>query len=209
MFLHKTPFWFKYLFPSYTWEVKEKSNSLYLTFDDGPIPGVTEFVLEQLKLYQAKATFFCVGENVKKHPEIFQKIIEGGHRVGNHTYNHLNGWKTADSQYLDNVEKCAEFLSKYTENQPLDLFRPPYGKIRNSQAGVLKTGYEIIMWGVLTGDFHSGLSREVCLSKSISATKKGSIIIFHDSIKAERNLRFVLPKFLEHYTNAGFQFHPL
>src|SRR5690606_15105249 len=139
MFLHKTPFWFKYLFPSYTWEVKEKSNSLYLTFDDGPIPGVTEFASEQLKLYQAKATLFCVGENVKKHPEIFQKIIEGGHRVGNHTYNHLNGWKTADSQYLDNVEKCAEVLSKYTENQPLDLFRPPYGKIRNSQAGVLKT----------------------------------------------------------------------
>src|SRR5690606_12061803 len=108
------PFWVKYLFPFYTWHVQEQSKYLYLTFDDGPIPGVTEFVLEQLNLYGAKATFFCVGDNVNKHPEVFKKIIEAGHRVGNHTYHHLDGWKSDDAHYLDNVKKCSTILSKYT-----------------------------------------------------------------------------------------------
>src|SRR5690554_4617332 len=112
MYLHKTPFWVKYAFSSYTWRINEKEKVLYLTFDDGPVPGPTEFVLEQLAIYQAKATFFCVGENVKKHPGVFQQIIEGGHRVGNHTFNHLNGWKTDDASYLENVNRCAEILGE-------------------------------------------------------------------------------------------------
>ncbi len=208
MYLHRTPFWAKHLFPSYTWKINEKAKYLYLTFDDGPVPGATEFVLDQLKLHQAKATFFCVGENVEKHPEVFKKIVAEGHRVGNHTFNHLNGWKTDNAYYVENVKKCAGVLKKHT-NQPLDLFRPPYGKIKSSQARLLTKEYEIIMWEVLSGDFDKKIRKEDCLSKSVAATKSGSIIIFHDSIKAEENLRFVLPKFLKHFTDAGFQFRPL
>lgn len=135
MYLHKTPFWVEYLFPSYTWQIKEKFKYLYLTFDDGPIPGVTEFVLEQLEKHAAKATFFCVGENVKKYPEVFKKILDAGHRVGNHTYNHLDGWKTKDSDYFNNVKKCRNILSEYVDNQPLDLFRPTSGPRCPGSAG--------------------------------------------------------------------------
>lgn len=209
MYLHKTPFWLKFLFPSYTWHKEGAAKSIFLTFDDGPIPGVTDFVLEQLAIYDAKATFFCVGDNVRKNPAVFKNIIDEGHRIGNHTFNHLDGWKTKDSEYIDNISKCRDSFTKHVENQPLNLFRPPYGKIKKSQAKLLKKEFEIVMWDVLSGDFDKTINKEMCLCKTIKATYRGSIVIFHDSIKAEENLRFVLPRFLSHFTEAGYIFQAL
>ena len=209
MYLHKTPFWLKSLFPTYIWHKQRTEKNIYLTFDDGPIPVVTDFVLKQLAIYNAKATFFCVGDNVKKNPAVFRSAVDEGHRVGNHTFNHLDGWKTRDSDYVDNILECRESLNKHVSNQPLNLFRPPYGKIKKSQAKILNKEFEIVMWDVLSGDFDISLNKENCLFKTIKATNKGSIVIFHDSIKAEENLRFVLPSFLSHFTEAGYVFQSL
>lgn len=209
MYLHKTPFWLKFLFPSYTWHKERAAKTVYLTFDDGPIPVVTDFVLKQLASYNAKATFFCVGDNVRKHPEVFKDIINQGHRIGNHTFNHLDGWKTKDSDYVDNILKCREVLSKYAPSQALNLFRPPYGKIKKSQAKLLEKDFEIVMWDVLSGDFDTTINKQLCLFKTIKATSSGSIAIFHDSIKAEENLKFVLPRFLSQFTEEGYVFQSL
>lgn len=205
MYLHKTPFWIRNFFTSYTWKKNCEAKNIYLTFDDGPIPGVTDFVLEQLLLYNAKATFFCVGDNVARYPEIFKRVLADGHRIGNHTFNHLNGWKSVDSHYYNNVLKCQEALEKHTDNQILNLFRPPYGKIKASQLKLLKN-FEIVMWDVLSGDFDRSIDPEDCLNKTIKATENGSIIIFHDSLKAEENIRYVLPKYLSHFFDAGYKF---
>lgn len=209
MYLHKAPFWIKNFFTSYTWQKNRASKNIYLTFDDGPIPGVTDFVLEQLLAYNAKATFFCVGDNIVKYPEVFKNIIAGGHRIGNHTFNHLNGWKSADSHYYNNILKCQETLEKYTDNQALNLFRPPYGKIKRSQLKMLKENFEIIMWDVLSGDFDKNIDPDQCLWKTIKATENGSIVIFHDSLKAEENIRYALPRYLSHFFDAGYKFLPL
>lgn len=206
MYLHKTPFWVRKIFPDYTWKKDNYDKNLYLTFDDGPIPGVTDFVLKQLSVYNAKATFFCVGDNIIKYPEVFKKIIDGGHRIGNHTFNHLNGWKITAAHYYDNIIKCQDALSKYTNAQQLNLFRPPYGKIRASQAKDINEDFEIIMWDVLSGDFDSSLKPDKCLSKTIRAAESGSVIVFHDSLKAEANIRFVLPRFLKHFSEDGYNF---
>jgi peptidoglycan/xylan/chitin deacetylase (PgdA/CDA1 family) len=199
MYLAKTPLALKKSFPSLVWDIPDDTKTIYLTFDDGPTPEVTTWVLSVLKKYEIKATFFVVGENVKKHPEIYQQLINEGHAIGNHTYNHLNGWKSKSSDYIQNIEKCAELVES-------NLFRPPYGRIKNTQIKELKQEYSIIMWDVLSGDFDAGLTPEKCVENVINNTKSGSIIVFHDSIKAEKNLKYALPKTIEYLKNQGFVF---
>lgn len=196
------PFWLKWLYPSLTWNKDRSEKSIYLTFDDGPIPVVTPFVLNTLKKFNATATFFCIGENVQKHPEIYQQLLKEGHAVGNHTFNHLKGWKTDDKVYLDNIQKCAGLVQS-------SLFRPPYGKGTRSQYAALRPGYSIIMWDVLSGDFDTGLTPERCLKNVIKNTRTGSIVVFHDSLKAYERLEYALPLALEHWQKEGYAFKGL
>ncbi len=186
----------KLIFSNYVWDIPTVEKKVYLTFDDGPTPEITAWVLNQLKEFNAKATFFCIGENIQKYPEIFDSILTNGHTIGNHTFNHHNGWKTKTSDYIENVLLCKEVIRKQTTDNT-QLFRPPYGKIRKSQANLLrKNGYKIIMWDVLSADFDASISPEKCLHNVISNTQPGSIIVFHDSEKSHKNLVFTLPKFL-------------
>lgn len=204
MYLVKTPFLLRWLYPDLVWK-KPSANIIYITFDDGPIPDVTPFVLNALADYDAKATFFCIGDNVRKYPEIYQEVIKAGHSIGNHTFNHLNGWNTDDEKYLENIGECAEYVKS-------DLFRPPYGRIKKSQIKKLKTRHpdiKVIMWDVLSGDFDQNLSPEKCLENVLRATAPGSIIVFHDSLKAFARLKYVLPKALEYWNDKGFVFKDL
>lgn len=184
------------------WHIPTSEKVIYLTFDDGPIPEATPWVLDTLRQYGAKATFFCVGDNVRKHPAIFQRILTEGHAVGNHTFNHLNGWKTDTSDYLDNVQRCGEMVSS-------PLFRPPYGSLKPSQTRMLKTRYRIVMWDVLSGDFDPKISPEKCLQNVLENIQQGSIVLFHDSVKAETRMRFALPNVLEKLTGEGWKFEKL
>jgi peptidoglycan-N-acetylglucosamine deacetylase len=209
MYLVKTPFWLRWLYPSLTWRMPGNEKSIYLTFDDGPIPVVTPFVLETLKKFDARATFFCIGDNVHKHPEIFRQILVDGHRVGNHTYNHLKGWKTDDERYLENVRMCHELVKS-------PLFRPPYGRGKKSQyrrlmsdTGLEGTVFQVIMWDVLSGDFDRRLSPSGCLKNVVQNTENGSIVVFHDSLKAFERLEFALPRALEYWHSRGYAFKPI
>jgi peptidoglycan-N-acetylglucosamine deacetylase len=198
----------KKLLPGYTWHKSTTEKVLYLTFDDGPIPVVTPFVLEQLKTYHAKATFFCVGDNLAKHPEIAASLLSEGHVLANHTFNHLKGWHTPFNIYLQNVKQCEQELQNLQVNNM--LFRPPYGRITGRQASQLrKEGYELVMWDVLTNDYDNTLAPEICLQKSIKYTEDGSIIVFHDSLKAQHNLMYVLPRYLAHFARLGYTFKAL
>lgn len=207
---YKSPALLRALFPKLLWRMPVVGKTVYLTFDDGPIPEVTEFVLEQLARFKAKATFFCVGDNVRKHPDIAAMIKEAGHRIGNHTFNHLNGWQTSLETYLQNVEQCRQVLQNlaFAENGKL-LLRPPYGKITRQQLQQLQPEYEVVMWDVLTYDFDADLAPEACLHNSIRKTGPGSVVVFHDSLKARRNLEFALPRFLEHFSRLGYTFAAL
>ena len=214
----KTSYFIKKIFPNYVWDIPNRENKVYLTFDDGPTPEITEWTLEQLKTYNAKATFFCIGNNIQKHPEIFNKIIQENHAIGNHTYNHLKGWETVNDIYIDNVNLCnLEIAERRTQNAeiknlnsefsnlPSNFFRPPYGKIKPSQSMILrKLGYKIIMWDVLSFDFDQTITQEKCLDNVLKNVKSGSIIVFHDSVKAEQNLKYVLPKTLAFLKEKGF-----
>jgi peptidoglycan-N-acetylglucosamine deacetylase len=210
----KTNWFVKKLFSNYFWDIPNNENKVYLTFDDGPTPEITERTLNQLKTYHAKATFFCIGDNVKKYPEIFQKVIDEGHSVGNHTLNHLNGWETSNAIYLKNVDLCNYEIedgrwkmekSKKTTNNNGKLFRPPYGKIKPSQSKQLrKLGYKIVMWDVLSEDYNTTISPEKCLENVLKNVTSGSIIVFHDSIKAYPNLEFVVPRTLQFLKEKGF-----
>ena len=202
MYLVKSPRLLKKLYPALIWDVKPAKPCIYLTFDDGPIPIVTPFVLNILQRYNAKATFFCIGDNVTKHPEIFEQVKKAGHAIGNHTYNHLKGWKTSDETYLENTLKADELLHT-------NLFRPPYGRIKRSQIKLLKSAkpeIKIMMWDVLSGDFDIGLSPERCLKNVLKHTESGSIIVFHDSLKAFERLKYVLPKAMGAWNKKGFEF---
>lgn len=205
----KTSSVLKFIFRNWVWSYASKEKVLYLTFDDGPTPEITEWTLNELAKYEAKATFFCLGKNIAEQPEIFQKIIEKKHFVGNHTNNHLNGWKTNTEDYLQNIEDAEKYFEKYLKlnTQQLKLFRPPYGKITLSQSKkIRKNGYKIVMWDVLSADFDATISNEKCLENVIRNIQNGSIIVFHDSIKSTEKLRFVLPKVLEYYSYHGFNF---
>ena len=199
MYSVRPPYLIQKIYKHLTWNIPTNDKIIYLTFDDGPTPEVTPWVLDTLKKFNAKATFFCIGKNVKKHPEIFKQIIEDDHAVGNHTFNHLNGWKTKKEDYLNDIEKCAALIDS-------KLFRPPYGKLRPSHYSLLTTHYFLIMWDVLSGDFDKNTNRETCLKNVTANTKKGSIVVFHDSIKAKENLYYALPELLEYFTTKGFKF---
>ena len=213
----------KILCPSLLWNLPKTGNTLYLTFDDGPIPEVTPWVLALLKEYHAKATFFCIGENIAKHTEIFEQILAEGHHIGNHSFNHLNGWKTPVSTYIENVEKAEKIIFEKSEsrdrdkanetknkektNKNLKLFRPPYGKISPNQIKALqRKGFKIVMWEVISGDFEVNISPGNCLNNVLKNSKPGSIVVFHDSIKASEKLKEVLPMVLEYYYQQGFEF---
>ncbi|PJJ09593.1 peptidoglycan/xylan/chitin deacetylase (PgdA/CDA1 family) [Flavobacterium sp. 1] len=202
----KTAIFIKKIFSNYVWNIPNTENKIYLTFDDGPTPDVTEWVLEELKKHQAKATFFCIGKNIKNNPDLFNKVINNGHAIGNHTFNHFNGWKTNTDDYLKNTFLCQDEISKLsTVNNK--LFRPPYGKIKKSQSKKLRDlGYKIIMWDVLSADFDQTITPEKCLENVLQNAVSGSIIIFHDSIKGYKNLEYVLPQSLKVLKEKGFTF---
>ena len=208
MFLHKTPGLIQWLYPSLIWKKKVKEKVIYLTFDDGPIPGLTEKILDILKENKVKATFFCVGDNLRKHPGIAQRALSEGHRLGNHSYNHLNGWQTNTLDYVSNVVRCQRELVDLENPEP-QLLRPPYGKIKRSQIKHLKQILDIIMWDVLSGDFLASITKEQCLNKTIKATQPGSIVIFHDNIKAEKNVMYALARYITHFQNKGYTFQTL
>lgn len=179
------------LYPERVWAFSHVKDSVFLTFDDGPIPEVTPWVLDELKKHNAKATFFCIGENVQKYPEIYKRILSEGHSVGNHTFNHLKGINTETSKYIENTLLAEKLIDS-------KLFRPPYGKITSKQAKILQNkGFKIVMWNVLSYDYDGNISEEKCLQNVLKNTKPGSVVVFHDSLKAEKNLRYVLPKVLD------------
>lgn len=193
----------KCFFPSaMIWDIplgKEKP-SVYITFDDGPHPVITPFVLEQLRRYNAKATFFCVGNNVAKYPETYKMLLAEGHKPANHTYNHLNGWKTTNNHYLKNIEQAARHIDSL-------LFRPPYGRIKLSQCRKLHKlhpDWKVCMWDVLSGDFDTTISAEQCAQNVLTHIQPGSIVLFHDSEKAKGNMQYALPKVLQYCADKGW-----
>jgi peptidoglycan/xylan/chitin deacetylase (PgdA/CDA1 family) len=202
MLLIKTPKWLKLLYPKLLWEANAANRCIYLTFDDGPIPIVTPFVLNILKQYNAKATFFCIGDNVRKHPEVFEQVKQDGHAIGNHTFNHLKGWETEEKIYLDNFMQADRILDT-------KLFRPPYGRIKRSQVKLLqqaKPGIQIVMWTVLSGDYDAAISPERCLDNVIKNTRPGDIVLFHDSLKAQERMEYALPQALAYWSREGYNF---
>jgi len=202
MYLIKTPFWLRAIYSNCTWKMPAKDKVIYLTFDDGPHPDATPFVLANLKKYNAKATFFCIGNNVLKHPNIYESIIKEGHRVGNHTYDHINGWKTKNDIYIDNIKDAMNIIDS-------KLFRPPYGRINKGQIQILKQSdtlpNQIIMWDVLSGDFDIKINGETCARNVIKNTVPGSIIVFHDSQKAWDRMSIALPIVLAYFSNLGYR----
>jgi peptidoglycan-N-acetylglucosamine deacetylase len=205
MYLITPPWWLRALYPSLTWQVKKPGKTIYLTFDDGPHEMATPFVLNQLQQYNAKASFFCIGKNVAAYPAIYDRILNEGHTTGNHTYNHVNGWKVGDDEYLKEIEQASTLIKS-------NLFRPPYGRIKRSQLKKFKiqnSTFKIIMWSVLSGDFDTNLTPEACLANVLHHSKPGSIIVFHDSSKAWERMQYALPKVLEHFSKKGYTFSAL
>ena len=215
MYVVKTPWWLKSLYPSLIWRLNATEKIIYLTFDDGPHATATPFVLDLLLKYKAKATFFCIGKNVRQHQEMYNRIIAEGHAVGNHTEHHANGWKTNNEQYLQEIREAANCIDS-------NLFRPPYGRIKRSQIKSLKKNNtipstsqkillpnNIIMWDVLSGDFDVQLSPENCCSNVLLNVQPGSIIVFHDSAKAWERMAYALPKVLDHFTQLGYRFEKI
>lgn len=205
----KTHWLVKKIFSNYLWDLPNGQKKVYLTFDDGPTPEITEWTLGQLRNYNAKATFFCIGKNIQNHPDLFKKVLEDGHRIGNHSFDHLNGWKTANKVYLDNISLCRKAIEQHSADRAriraVKLFRPPYGKIKPSQSGALrKLGYKIIMWDVLSEDFDASISSQRCLENVLGNVRPGSIIVFHDSIKAYPHLEYALPRTLSYLNEKGF-----
>jgi peptidoglycan/xylan/chitin deacetylase (PgdA/CDA1 family) len=201
----KTNYFIKKIFSNYVWDIPNHENKVFLTFDDGPTPEITEWTLDELKKYDAKATFFCIGNNINKHPEIFDKVIADGHAIGNHTFNHLKGWETDTAEYINNATLCQSKITNH-KSQITNLFRPPYGKIKPLQSKKLRAlGYKIIMWDSISYDFDTETTEEKCLENVLKNIQSGSIIVFHDSIKAERNLKYTLPKVLEYCKQMGFE----
>jgi len=205
MYLVKTPWLLKKLYPNLLWDVNADTRCIYLTFDDGPIPIVTPFVLNILKQYNAKATFFCIGDNVSKHPDVFEQVKNDGHAIGNHTFNHLKGWDTEDQTYLNNFLQADKLLNT-------NLFRPPYGRIKKSQVKLLKEakpGLKVVMWNILSADFDMNVEPEKCLDNVLINTRSGDIVLFHDSLKAKERIEYALPRALEIWSREGYVFNCL
>jgi peptidoglycan/xylan/chitin deacetylase (PgdA/CDA1 family) len=206
MYFIKTPFWLRLIYRSCIWRKSTEDRVLYLSFDDGPHPEATPFVLEQLANYNAKASFFCIGKNVQLYPDIYAALIEAKHTVGNHTQNHMNGWNNKTANYIDDIQQATKLIRS-------NLFRPPYGRISFAQIKALRSDpslpQDIIMWDVLSGDFDTTITGEQCAQNVIEYAGPGSIIVFHDSAKAMDRLRVALPKVLSHFSNLGYQFKAL
>jgi peptidoglycan/xylan/chitin deacetylase (PgdA/CDA1 family) len=206
-YIVKTPWILRKILPSYVWNIDTKEKVVYFTFDDGPHPVATPFVLDLLKKYNAKGSFFCIGKNVQDCPEIFHRIIEEGHIIGNHTQHHLNGWKTKDEDYLDDISKASVHINSV-------LFRPPYGRLRTAQArkvpaAMNKEHVHIIYWSVLSGDFDTRITPEQCVKNVTLNAKPGSIVVFHDSEKALPRLQYALPLILDFFAGKNYRFESL
>ena len=201
MYFVKTPWYLKTVYPSLVWDIP-KSKTVYLTFDDGPVPDVTDKVLDILSAYQIKATFFCIGDNVVKHNNLFSRIQNEGHAIGNHTFHHLNGWKTENALYVNDVFACAEKV----ETQ---LFRPPYGRIGFNQIQELKKHFTIVMWDVLSCDFDTTIDADACYQNVVNNVDDGSVIVFHDSLKALDRVLPALPKVIDTLLAQGYHFEPI
>ncbi len=204
MRIYRTPIWLHRFFRDYTWKIPTKEKVIYLSFDDGPDPEVTPFVLEQLKTYNAKACFFCVGDNLLKHPQIASRVRQEGHVIGNHTQHHIKGWFTPFEGYILDIQQCQENIGLPTEKT---MFRPPYGRITRKQGKwVLQQGYRCVMWDILSYDYDKTLHVKDALKRIVSLSRKGSIIVFHDSKKAQAQLEFLLPAYLEAMHQKGYRF---
>jgi len=201
MYFIKTPWYLKTVYPSLVWNMPA-SGAIYLTFDDGPVPGVTDRILEILDAYQAKASFFCIGDNIAKHRALFEQITAKGHTTGNHTYHHVNGWRMDNAAYVREVADCCDVVRS-------TLFRPPYGRIGYLQIQELRKHFNIVMWDVISGDFDITLSAADCVRNVIDNTQDGSIVVFHDSLKAADRVLHALPEVLSHFRDKGFSFLPL
>lgn len=199
MFIEQPPLFYRVLFPECVWRLHRKRKCVYLTFDDGPIPEITPWVLDTLDHYGVKATFFCVGDNVRKYPELFEEIKRRGHNVGNHTMNHLQGIKVTSRRYLRNVLEAHRYIKS-------PLFRPPHGLLRWAQASVLREHFTIVMYDLVTRDYSNKLTGEQVLKNVKRYTRKGSIIVFHDSLKAEKNMKYALPRAIEWLQSKGYSF---
>jgi len=198
MNLYSAPFWIRAIYPKgLIWRVPTNSREVFLTFDDGPVPEVTPLVLEILRKYNIKATFFCVGENVKKYPEVYDLLAKDGHSTGNHTYHHVKAWKTDFNVYLSEVEQCSKLVKS-------NLFRPPHGQINRKIARQLRKDYRIIMWSALSGDYDKNLSGDQCLANAKKYTRPGSVIVFHDSLKARERMEYALPLYIEYCLEQGY-----
>jgi len=196
----RQPFLFRFFNKRYlTCKIPNQEQTIFLTFDDGPVPEVTPEVLKILERRSTKATFFCLGENVKKNPELFQQIIAAGHSVGNHSFNHINGWKTPTGQYVDNVMRCNELFTT-------SLFRPPYGRFSISQYLILRKHFHFIIWSVLSRDYRTDVTPDQCFADVMNYTTTGSIILFHDSMKAKEKVLFALPRVIDQLLEKGFRF---
>jgi peptidoglycan/xylan/chitin deacetylase (PgdA/CDA1 family) len=204
----KTPSLLKAVYPDCIWQVNTREKVLYLTFDDGPIPEVTPQILAELKKWNATASFFCIGKNVEANPEIFREIVNEGHTVGNHTYDHLNGWNVSNEVYFESIEKCTKVISDFGFRIS-DFYRPPYGKLKPTQYTTLKNKHRIVMWDVLSYDFDLSIPKEKVLDNVLQNAEAGSVIVFHDSLKAKDKVLFALPKVLEHFSQQGYKFEAL
>ncbi len=203
----KTPWLAKKAFPSYVWDISNQEKVIYLTFDDGPTPGVTNQVLTILSNFDAKATFFCIGKNIEQNLGIYEQIISEGHSLGNHTYSHLKGWKNNNTDYLKDIKKTQDILDKALSKNSTKLFRPPYGRLKPSQGKSLqKLGYKVVMWDVLAIDWDASLSKEQVAQNIIKNTDDGSIVVLHDSLKASENMLYALPKALTFFSKKGYRF---
>lgn len=204
MVWHTVPVLIQRFFPKRLWRKSDGEKAVYLTFDDGPVPGATDYVLEELAKRAQKATFFVVGDNVRKNPSLAKEITSAGHNIGNHTFNHLNGWKTGKSIYLENIERCDQILGDVLGIKP-KLFRPPYGLIKSSQAAEITNTHQLVMWNMLSGDYDQSLVPDVVLKKSIQHTNSGSIVVFHDQLKTADVLPKILPHYLDFVQEMGWK----
>lgn len=202
MYIVRPTYLLRKLYPKAIWRMPVNEKKIYLTFDDGPVPYITPWVLDLLKKENIRATFFCVGDNVSKNRNIYKRIVSENHSVGNHTYNHVNGWNTHGNQYFRNIIKCAELVDS-------KLFRPPYGKIKKSQLSLITKQYSVVMWDVLSGDYDKKTSPLQCLQNVIDNVRSGSVIVFHDSEKAQKNMEYALPKFIHYAKENGYEFDVL
>lgn len=205
LYLNRTPSILKWYYSEFHWPEHTGVKKLYLTFDDGPNPQITDFILSELSKWNANATFFCLGKNIDKSPSLFTKIINAHHTIGNHTFNHLNGWNSNTDTYLRDVKKCTDLINS-NSNNPKKLFRPPYGRITSKQIQTIKKTHKIVLWDYLFGDFDQNISKENCLKKALGKIQNNDILVLHDNQKSYNTLKFILPRILSHYSKQGFTF---